>query len=83
MLGLNINLTKSDMVRLGNERDIDSLARVMNCKAINLPIKYLGLPLGQEHEIWWYPGLKRGWLDGRELSYPKGEETQTYKKHNG
>lgn len=44
------------MVRLCDDRDIDSLARVLDCKAVKLPIKYLGLQLGATYK-------ERGMLD--------------------
>lgn len=46
VLGLNINLSKSEIARLGDESDADSLARVMGCKIVRLLIKFLGLSLG-------------------------------------
>lgn len=34
------------MVKIGDKRDEQELARVMGYQAANLPIKYLGVPLG-------------------------------------
>lgn len=44
--GLKINLHKSELVEIGNEGNEQTLAQVLNCKTANLPIKYLGMPLG-------------------------------------
>lgn len=41
VLGSNINLNKSELVKLGNRGDGDSLVAVLGCKAAQLPIKSL------------------------------------------
>jgi hypothetical protein len=41
--GLKINLTKSELVPVGNVSIADGLASIMGCTASSLPIKYLGL----------------------------------------
>lgn len=41
----NIHLNKSEMVKMGNRGDRDSLPVVLECQAVQLSIKYLGLPL--------------------------------------
>lgn len=41
--GLNINLVKSNLVKLGDERDLSSLAGAMRCTNVKLPVKYLRL----------------------------------------
>lgn len=46
VLGLNINFSKSALVRLGDGNDATKLVRVLSCKIVELPIKYLGLSLG-------------------------------------
>lgn len=46
VLGLNINLSKSEMVRLRSEGDPNGLTRAPGCKVVSLPITYLGLPFG-------------------------------------
>lgn len=43
VLGLSTNIVKSKLVRLGDERESHSLARVIGCKVVKLPIKYLRL----------------------------------------
>lgn len=47
---LNINLTKLDLVRLGDEDDAIRLANVLGCKKVELPINYLELPLGANYK---------------------------------
>lgn len=48
--GLNINLNKSELVRLGEGRDWGSLASVLDCRTMELLIKYLGFPLCFSHK---------------------------------
>lgn len=44
--GLNINLAKSENFQLGRVYDIESLARILECKIGTLTLVYLGLALG-------------------------------------
>lgn len=44
--GLKINLSKTQMVPLGEDPDIDTLAAILGCKVSALPMKYLRQPLG-------------------------------------
>lgn len=44
VLGLKINLSKSEMVPVGDVGDAE-LASILGCGMASLPIKYLGLPL--------------------------------------
>ena len=44
--GLKINLSKTQMVPLGEDPDIDALAAILGCKVSALPMKYLRQPLG-------------------------------------
>lgn len=48
--GLRVNLHKSELVELGTVGNGQTLARVLNCKIAQLPIKYLGVPLGARYE---------------------------------
>jgi hypothetical protein len=53
--GLKINLNKSEMVPVGSVPDLEDLASIMGCKIIQLPMTYLGLPLGanfKSKSIW-------------------------------
>uniref|UniRef100_A0A2N9IS02 Reverse transcriptase zinc-binding domain-containing protein n=1 Tax=Fagus sylvatica TaxID=28930 RepID=A0A2N9IS02_FAGSY len=45
--GLRINLGKSELVPVGAVPYIEELADILGCKTSQLPMKYLGLPLGQ------------------------------------
>jgi exonuclease III len=44
--GLRINLSKSEIVPIGEVPDIGRLASIFDCKVVGLHMKYLGLPLG-------------------------------------
>jgi len=46
VLGLKINLAKSVLVLVGYVDNMDELARILGCGVSSLPLKYLGLPLG-------------------------------------
>ena len=53
--GLKINFNKSEMAPVGNVPDLDNLAAILGCKTVQLPINYLGLPLGAKFKsktIW-------------------------------
>ena len=44
--GLKINLSKSELVFVGQVPNVTELAGVLGCKVSELPLSYLGLPLG-------------------------------------
>ena len=46
MLGLRINLEKSELIPVGRVKNIDDLALDFGCRLGSLPSTYLGLPLG-------------------------------------
>ena len=46
ILGLKVNLAKSEMVLVGVVPNLGSLVELMGCNIISLPMTYLGLPLG-------------------------------------
>jgi hypothetical protein len=53
--GLKINLSKSDIVPVGEVDDVEGLSRILGCGLVSLPIKYLDLPLGAQYKasnIW-------------------------------
>lgn len=53
--GLKINFSKYEWVGIRDVEHQPNLAEVMGCKSSNLPIKYLGLPLGanyKDQRIW-------------------------------
>jgi len=43
--GLRINLSKSEMVPVGEVGDVEELASILGCGVASLSLKYLGLPL--------------------------------------
>lgn len=45
VFGLKVNLRKTEMVRFGDTSDENYLAGIMGCKAAELPIIYLSIPL--------------------------------------
>lgn len=47
---VNINLTNFELVRLVGLDDTDGLANVLDCKRVELLIKYMGLPSGANHK---------------------------------
>jgi len=55
VLGLKINLSKSEIVPIGDVGDVEVLASILGCRVASLPMKYLGLPLGSAYKastIW-------------------------------
>jgi hypothetical protein len=46
VLGLKINLGKSELVLVANVLNVIELANLVGCKVSRLPMKYLCLPLG-------------------------------------
>lgn len=45
VLGLIVNLAKSEVFQVGDVRDLNNLALLLGCKITVLPSIYLGLPL--------------------------------------
>jgi hypothetical protein len=43
--GLKINLANSEIVPIGEVRDVEELANILGCRVSSLPMKYLGLGL--------------------------------------
>ena len=50
MLGLRINLSKSEIIPVGPVVNVDELALELGCGIGSLPTSYLGLPLGAPHK---------------------------------
>jgi hypothetical protein len=59
--GLKVNLSKSTLVLVGSLDDVDQLAGHLGCGTSDLPLKYLGLPLGASFK------LKAMWRDLEDL----------------
>ena len=59
--GLKINLGKSELVAVGAVHNIELLVAVLGCKQGSLPMKYLGLPLGEKFKdkTIWNPILEK------------------------
>uniref|UniRef100_A0A2N9HX14 Uncharacterized protein n=1 Tax=Fagus sylvatica TaxID=28930 RepID=A0A2N9HX14_FAGSY len=78
ILGLKINLCKSEMVPVGHVPDLERLADIMGCKTAQLPMNYFGLPLGAKFtsKAIWDPILEKmerklaGW---KRMYVSKGE----------
>jgi mannosylglycoprotein endo-beta-mannosidase len=53
--GLKINLGKSDVIPVGEVTNVEKLAAILECRVAQLPMSYLGLPLGakfKSKQIW-------------------------------
>jgi hypothetical protein len=59
--GLKVNLTKSALIPVGSLEDVDQLVGRLSCGTADLPLKYLGLPLGASFK------LKAMWRDLEDL----------------
>ncbi|XP_042969093.1 uncharacterized protein LOC122301777 [Carya illinoinensis] len=50
VLGLKVNLSKSEVILVGSVNNVSMVAAILGCKVSSLPMKYLGLPLGVPHK---------------------------------
>ena len=53
--GLKVNVGKSEIVLIGKVSNIQSLASILQCRVVSLPMTYLGMPLGTSYKtasIW-------------------------------
>lgn len=59
--GLRINISKSEILPVGNVVNIDFLASFFGCKVAHFPASYLGLPIGApfKSKAIWNPVLER------------------------
>ena len=59
--GLKMNVGKSEIVPVGEVRNIQSLANILQCKVGSLPMTYLSMPLGNLYKTpsIWNPILER------------------------
>ncbi|RVW55852.1 hypothetical protein CK203_075728 [Vitis vinifera] len=72
MLGLKVNLDKSEIIAVGKVENVEELALEFGCKVSQLPSSYLGLPLGasfKEVATWGLenPFFRKIFLAYREL----------------
>ena len=49
--GLKVNLSKSALVLVSSRGKVDQLAGLLGCGMGDLPLKYLGLPLGASFKL--------------------------------
>lgn len=59
--GLKMNLQKSKMIAVGRVDNVAGLTELFDCQVANLPVKYLGLPLGArfKSKAVWEPVVER------------------------
>ena len=70
ILGLRINLNKSEILLMGRVENLEVLSLELGCKVGMLPSSYLGLPLGAPHKS----NGSLGWGGGevsQEISFVK------------
>ena len=51
MTGLRVNLSKSEMVPVGDVPNLRVLANIMGCRIGSLSMSYLGMPLGANFKL--------------------------------
>ena len=55
MIGLKVNVLKSELVPTGEVSNVHALAEILGYRIGSLPMTYLGMPLGASHKsssIW-------------------------------
>lgn len=59
--GLGVNMGKSELVLVGEVRNVDQLAEILCCRIGVLPMSYLGMPLGSSFKASsvWNPILEK------------------------
>ena len=59
--GLKVNVGKSEIVLIGEVRNIQFLANILQCRVGSFPMIYLGMPLGTLYKTpsIWNPILER------------------------
>ena len=60
-MGLKVNVGKSAIVPIGEVNNLDALANILHYRVGNLPMKYLGMPLGTSFKTAsiWNPILEK------------------------
>ena len=51
VIGLKVNMNKSEMVPIGEVVGLDDLATLLMCRIGLLPLQYLGMPLGASYKV--------------------------------
>ena len=61
MIGLKVNVLKSEMVPIEEVPNVYVLAEILGCRIGSLPMTYLGMPLGASHKspTIWNPILEK------------------------
>ena len=85
--GLKVNVGKSEIVHIGEVRDIQTLANILQCRVGSLPMIYLGMPLGSLYKTTfiWNPILEKmekklsGW---KRLYLSKGGRLTLLKEYH-
>jgi hypothetical protein len=77
VFGLKVNLSKLELVHVGNVVDVEGLVDILGCRVSSLPLKYVGLPLGAglRPSLFGMGSLRRlivGWLVGNGCTYLRG-----------
>ena len=70
VIGLKVNVSKSELVPIGEVNNVHALSKILGCQIGSLPMTYLGIPLGASHKSpsIWNPILGNftgNWLGGR------------------
>uniref|UniRef100_A0A2N9FWK9 Reverse transcriptase domain-containing protein n=1 Tax=Fagus sylvatica TaxID=28930 RepID=A0A2N9FWK9_FAGSY len=67
--GLRINFNKSEMAPVGVVAELENLAAILGCKTVQLPITYLGLPLGAnfKSKSIWDPIIEKMEREGKKF----------------
>jgi hypothetical protein len=66
---LKINLSKSEIVPVGEVGDVEWLASILGCGVVSIRIKYLGLPLDAKYKDSLLRRWKIDWRGGRGCFY--------------
>ena len=61
VIGLKVNVLKSELVPIGEVNNVHALAEILDCQIGSLPMTYLGMPLGASHKspFIWNPILEK------------------------
>ena len=61
VIGLKVNVLKSEMVPIGEVPNVYVLVEILGCRIGSLPMTYLGMPLGASHKspTIWNPLLEK------------------------
>jgi hypothetical protein len=60
-MGLRVNMSKSEMVPIGEVTNLSYLADILSCRIDTLPMTYLGMPLGSSFKALgvWNPIIEK------------------------